>query len=151
MGTRSVVAVRDKGGVAWKGRYVHWDGYPDGVGAAVAEIVKRDGVETAVRTLLEEHYGWSTVNAEPNVSLTQGYDDGRFVAVPGYGVAYTTKQGQSSPDEWYRFPLSKDDCVWIEWVHVIEPDGTVNSYDTYGGDLELKGVNGFQENQDEED
>ena len=62
MGTRSVIAAHYPDGV--KGRYVHWDGYPSGVGKAVFEIAKRDGLEGAFHTLLERHYGWSTVTAK---------------------------------------------------------------------------------------
>ena len=99
MGTRSVVAVPTAGG-GWKGRYVHWDGYPAGVGDAVRAIVERDGVETAVDTLVVTNYGWSSVAAETreDEDLSAGMSDGRFKVVPGYGVAYTEQDGQSSPD-----------------------------------------------------
>jgi len=41
MGNRAVIAATYPDGV--KGRYVHWDGYPSGVGLAVLAIVQRDG------------------------------------------------------------------------------------------------------------
>ena len=56
MGTRSVIAVKTDTG--WKGRYCHWDGYPSGVGANLLRVVARDGFETAVKTLTEQHYSW---------------------------------------------------------------------------------------------
>ena len=121
MGTRSVIAVRNETG-GWKGRYCHWDGYPEGVGAAVQAIVERDGVEKAIKTLTEDHYGWSSVDVGEAPVLGPGYDDGRFVAVPGYGIAYTTKDGQSDPDVWISSSESIDWWGWgCEYVHIIDP------------------------------
>lgn len=84
-----------------KGRYVHWDGYPSGVGVALVTLLKRDGYEKVMSTIVDEHYGWSSIDCE-GAELEEPYNDGRFVAVPGYGMAYTTEQGQSSPDEYLR-------------------------------------------------
>lgn len=118
MGTRSVVAVPLKSG-GWKGRYVHWDGYPEGVGRALAQIVQRDGYETAVKTLTQDHYGWSSLDPNAGAELDPGYTDGRFAAVEAYGVAYTTEQGQSSPDEW----ITPEGDDWgTEWAYVLHPD-----------------------------
>lgn len=115
MGTRSVVAVPTADG-GWKGRYVHWDGYPSGVGAALARIVQRDGYDMAVRTLTQDHYGWSSVGSENGAGLDPGYIGGRFVAVPGYGVAYShAEQG----DEW----ITPDgDSSGTEYAYVLHPD-----------------------------
>ena len=124
MGTRSVVAARQDDG-SWRGRYVHWDGYPEGVGQAVKEIIARDGREKAIQTLMVDNYGWSAVNAQDEQDLGLGYTDGRFRAVPGYGVAYTTEQNQSHSEEWYG-PEDLEGS-WIEYVHIIEPDGSVTS------------------------
>jgi hypothetical protein len=117
MGTRSVVAVPLDGG--FQGRYVHWDGYPSGVGVVLADLVQRDGVETVRRVLTDEHYGWSNLDPRQpysGVPTQLGYDDGRFVAVEGYGIAYTTEQGQSSPDQWIRHT---DTDTWCEWGYVL--------------------------------
>jgi hypothetical protein len=120
MGTRSVVAVPLDGG--FQGRYVHWDGYPTGVGLALAHLVLRDGLDTVVRTITEDHYGWSNLDPrQPYSGLPTmlGYDDGRFVAVEGYGVAYTEEQGQSAPDQWIR---NTGDDWGTEWAYVLNPD-----------------------------
>lgn len=122
MGTRSAIAIRTEDG-GFKGRYVHWDGYPSGVGVALRQIIERDGREQALKVLLEDHYGWSTVNGLEEQELGAGYDDGRFVAVPGYGVAYTTVEDQSSPDDWITEPGES----WTEYIHIVEDDGTVTS------------------------
>lgn len=122
MGTRSVVAIPLDGG--FKGRYIHWDGYPSGVGENLLDIVRRDGVERAVQVLTEENYGWSSLNSTGPGEFGPGYEDpgrgdGRFRAVEGYGTAYTTAGGQSSPEEWITD--SSDD--WgTEWAYVINPN-----------------------------
>lgn len=118
MGTRSVIAVEH--GDGWRGRYCHWDGYPTGVGEALRQIVKRDGLDTAIRTLTQDYYGWSNVNAQDQQELHKGYQDGRFAAVPGYGIAYTTHQGQSRPEQWHT---SDDRESWCEWAYVLTATG----------------------------
>lgn len=113
MGTRSVLAVQQ--GDGWKGRYCHWDGYPDHQLTTLLELIERDGAERVRRVLTEEHYGWSTTGADQGNSHDY-QDDPRFVAVPGYGVAYTTEQGQSSLDDW----ITHDGDDWgTEWAYVI--------------------------------
>lgn len=118
MGTRSLVGIPDAEH-GWKARYVHWDGYPSGVGEALRVIVNRDGYTAAVKTLTEENYGWSSINGREEQEMGAGYNDGRFVAVPGYGIAYTTEGDppQSSEDEW-QFG---DDAegTWCEWAYVL--------------------------------
>lgn len=122
MGTRSIVAVPDAEH-GFRGRYIHWDGYPSGVGEALRTIVNRDGYDFAVKVLTEQHYGWSSVNGAETQELGSGQTDGRFAAVPGYGVAYTTSTGgfqsvpQSSPDDWHFGDDAKD--TWCEWAYVL--------------------------------
>lgn len=130
MGTRSVIAVpleghRHPDAPRFRGRYVHWDGYPEGVGVAVAEVIARDGLTTAVETLIKEHYGWSSVNAGDS---TENRDPARFVNVPGYGLAYMndTEQPNESRD-------SDDGDNWdIEYAYVIRADATVEAYRNEG-------------------
>jgi hypothetical protein len=131
MGTRSVIAIPDAEH-GWRGRYSHWDGSPSGVGEALRQIVNRDGYTTAVRTLTEEHYGWSSVHPDHFATTEQlgvGYTDGRFASVPGYGVAYTTAQGQSSPDDW----ITPDGDDWgTEWAYLLGEGGMAVFERTYG-------------------
>ena len=112
MSTRSVVAVQ--AGDGWRGRYVHSDGYPSGVGVTLLKLVERDGLEQVIKTLTQDHYGWSHLSStqpditgiKPPTELDFGAcgspefvahqfspkgsnGDGRFANVPGYGVAYT--------------------------------------------------------------
>lgn len=122
MGTRSAVGVRNENG-EWKGRYVHWDGYPSGVGAELLELIKRDGPQKVVQTVVLQNYGWSTLDMNPR-GVPQ--DDGRFKVVPGYGVAYTEVDGQSSPNDW----ITEEDAGWTEFVYLIHDDGRVFYKDT---------------------
>ena len=129
MGTRSVVAIPD--GTSWRGRYVHWDGYPEGRIPVLRALVARDGLEVVIKTIITgPHYGWSHLDPEmppkfdkvpssEHVAFWEkhgrlpatdpGNGDGRFRCVDGYGVAYTdTKVStfgagyqQTTEDDWY--------------------------------------------------
>jgi len=128
MGTRSIVALPE-GAHGFKGRYIHWDGYPEGVGASLVEILKRDG-GNAVDVLIHENYGWSNLDPDKDDTLPDMYQDGRFKAVPGYGVAYTTVENQSSPDDWHTRENAEES--WCEWAYVIHPD-YIQVYANKGG------------------
>lgn len=70
MSTNSVIAVPH--GDGWRGRHVQWDGDPPCVGKNLFEIVQRDGVDVARRTLLKDHYGWSVLHSDqPDISKTR--------------------------------------------------------------------------------
>lgn len=101
-----------------KGRYVHSDGYPSGVGVELLRLLNEHGYEKTMRTLVDEHYGWSSLGKDSE--LGPGYDDGRFVVVPDYGVAYTTVNGQSSSDNYTEL----GDC---EWTYLVS-DGFILVY-----------------------
>lgn len=156
MSTRSVVAYPV--GDGWRGRYVHSDGYPAGVGATLVRLVKRDGLETVLRKITQDRYGWATLNDDqPNItgvrvspSATFGtyaygtpqrlvyqlrpggiYGDGRFANEPGYGLAYTTVQGQSDPHDW----ITRDSHdQGTEWAYVLSPLGIVVLERNYSND-----------------
>lgn len=115
MATRSIIAVPY--GDGWKGRYAHWDGYPDWMGQALWRIVQRDGVEGARNILTNVNRYWS--NVDPTCSgLGDWQDDGRFRFVKGYGVAGTSAQAK---DEWI---YSTDFDYWgTEYVYVLADDG----------------------------
>lgn len=121
MGTRSAIAIPDADH-GWKARYCHWDGYPSHVGEQLRRIVQRDGYVTAVRSLTEEHYGWSSLDADTPADAPLGRfeSDGRFAKVSGYGTSYTTEQGQSSPDDWIF--ADGDDCG-TEYAYLLGEGG----------------------------
>jgi hypothetical protein len=63
MSTRSVVA--KPYGAGFRGRYIHWDGYPTGVGAELfriyREVFKCD-LKAMLKTLIVDHpAGWSSI------------------------------------------------------------------------------------------
>lgn len=155
MGTPSIIAIPY--GDSWRGRSSHWDGYPTWAGKNVWAIVQRDGVEKASRTLTETYYGWSQLNSErPDISkvklsvadkkldrwdLQQKYgrnhpktilinfdNGGRFVNIPGYGVAYTheviphlgNKYQQSEESDWFG-PHEKYG-IDARWAFVLADD-----------------------------
>lgn len=119
MATRSMVLADIDGEL--KGRYVHWDGYPDGVGRALAAIVARDGYREAVRVLLVEHYGWSSVDAVGLPVLP------RDRVVPGYGTAYD----DMAASDWYTL----DDDGGTEYAYVLRAD-RVEAHRRAGGSWE---------------
>jgi hypothetical protein len=121
MSTRSVIAIRTETGL--RGRYCHSDGYPTWVGAQLVSIVQQHGYAAAVKRLTQARHGWSglDVNTMDGETLPLGYEDGGFIAVPGYGTAYTARQDQSGADEWIvdaHEPPS--DAVW---AYVLDPEG----------------------------
>lgn len=160
MSTRSLVGIPLNDGV--KGRYVHSDGYPTWQARQLRDLVQRDGVEKVIDTVINKHGGWSSLKADqPDVSaitLPPGtdyadveygtpeyvafmfsrkgmYGDGRFLNVPGYGVAYSTKKvkmhgetvQQTTLEEWNECHCPDDpehcDPVFLEWAYSLSPSG----------------------------
>lgn len=76
MGTRSIVA--EPHGDGFRGRYVHWDGYPSGVGASLFEAYRTrfEGDHEAMTLYLidEEPVGWSVL-AGIDWTLPKGWHD----------------------------------------------------------------------------
>lgn len=139
MGTRSVVAVPDAEH-GWKGRYVHWDGYPSGVGEAVRRAVMRDGYETAVRTLTVDHTRWSTLDGRSaeDYEPPSYYPDEIRHFVPGYGVA----PDDQASDDW----VYADGDDWgTEWAYLLGEGGIAVYERRFGqpGDDEGHGVGMF--------
>lgn len=125
MSTRSIIS--EPHGDGFRGRYCHSDGYPYYVGKELHALVQRDGVDKVRQTLIHDRYGWSSLGAD-KTELPE-WADNRFVLVPGYGVAYTTEQGQSSPDDWntdhdeeYTYILA-DSELWV--FSAAAPDSPV--------------------------
>jgi hypothetical protein len=146
MGTRSIIAIPD--GDGWRGRYCHYDGYPTGVGMTLTALVNRDGIRAVQRIIVLEHAGWSGLDlAQPSqeqlettppdrdapwdsiekqASLWQNmFADGRFAAIEGYGVAYTTTvlangYQQARMNDW----ILPDGAKWgTEWLYVLGDSG----------------------------
>ena len=146
MSTRAVVAVGTR--ERWEGRYVHMDGYPTGLGWAIWEIVKRDGVEAARKALVRDADSWSAIDPEvvaiadlpkdvtpenthelsAGESLTyRAYKyGGAQEPVVGYGVKHTDGEGA---------PITPADSPrGLEWLYVIADDGVHFAEATDRGD-----------------
>lgn len=143
MSTRSFVGKINSDGT-FKARYVHSDGYPTYLARQLLALVQRDDAEKVLSTVTEEHYGWSSLNAEtPDIEgvtpdrdadfrsaeyQASRFQDGRFANIPGYGIAYTTQKGQSSPDDWVEGGVNLDteegmgDFGWVEWGYLIDSE-----------------------------
>ena len=78
MGTRATVGYKtvhaNKEMVV--GTYIHYDGYPDHTLVQLVEIIKRDGIQTALDTIVHGAKGWSILDAHASYGK------------PGYGGAY---------------------------------------------------------------
>lgn len=112
MGTRSIIAV-PYGEDSWRGRYVHWDGYPAHMGKELSAIILRDGYDKAVQVLTEDHKSWSSIHSN-RAPDGQG---GTFV--PGYGVAHNDIPDRDYP---WLYPGDED---WTEWVYLLLRGGIV--------------------------
>lgn len=127
MSTRSVVAIETEEG-HWKGRYVHFDGYPEHMVPEYMRLLKEKGYERCVDVLINWNAGWSYINSHPK--LDEYMQDGRYKTVSDYGVAYTTKvfptfagetnYQQASFDQWQT---DTDTESWCEWAYVLKPYG----------------------------
>lgn len=115
MSTRSVIAIPD-GKTGFRGRFVHWDGYPRGVGQSLRSIILRDGMEKAIRTLIVEYHAWETVDAYNSQAVPEYMDAAGFVAVTGYGIAQVPQPG--SENVW----IERDTETWCEWAYVLRSD-----------------------------
>lgn len=141
MSTRSIVAKPD--GDAWKGRYVHSDGYPSGVGAclftAYHEAFGGDLAAMTAKLVDSEHVGWSALcghdltlppewreyDAMPRTSYTnpagETYDVVDYAAMGprSYTARGETPQSDDPTGDWST-PDTPE-----EWFYVLSPGGLV--------------------------
>lgn len=118
MGTRSVVAVLDEASGLWRGKYVHWDGYPTHLGFQLHAIVYRDGLPAARQQLVHAEQGWSGLDFQAG---KPGHESGPFQPrlVPGYGWAYD----DLTPERAWRY--QDDDPGDLEWAYVLHDEGLI--------------------------
>lgn len=78
MGTRACIAVwENKESGIFRGKYSHWDGYPDHLGVTLQNWVNRNGLDKTVEILIdgvEAQSGWSTINHDGDYSSI-GWDN----------------------------------------------------------------------------
>jgi len=113
MATRCIIA--EPYGDGWRGRYSHWDGYPDAKVPELLTLVKRDGVETVRKVLLHDNYSWSSI--DPDCVLDPYIKGERYTGwniVAGYGEAHNDLD--SAPD---FFTSHDTDFGWAEFLYVL--------------------------------
>lgn len=120
MATRGIIAVARAGDGAWRGRYAHWDNYPERIVPVLGRLVERDGATKVVETLINNNQSWSSIDDKAKIEddpLLEGYDDGLVV---GYGRIHTDLE-PNDPSSWF----TEDDIelAWAEWVYVIHHSG----------------------------
>jgi hypothetical protein len=130
MSTHAIIAANFTGGEELRdasrveGRYVHLDGYPEGVGAALARIVKRDGYDKAIATLMLKYTDWSSVNALADQPGNWG------IVVPDYGVA--NSRDTDGDREWYPIEEGETCYCGAHYGYVMWPT-CVDIYQVVGG------------------
>lgn len=128
MGTRSVVA-RPMGD-GFEGRYVHWDGYPTGVGAALLRGSQQLGTAALRKLLVEdEKVGWSSL-CNADFTLPPCWIDGAIDDAPHGPTSYSargetgdllvTQDSEDSGTEWCY--VIADECLSV--FERAYPDGT---------------------------
>jgi hypothetical protein len=115
MATRGIIAHATNNG--WRGRYVHWDNYPERIIHALGELVERDGRAVVVNTLCYEHPSWSQIEplakrGEPNL-----YE--QHLLVEGYGYVHTDIE-LNDPSAW--FTHEDKDLAWCDYLYIIHED-----------------------------
>lgn len=121
MSTRGVIAVRVGQKDSWTGKFLNCDA--DLAGDVIREIIARDGLIDARDMLVEDSLGWWSLDGKNEQTLYPGHKAGTTVEVPNYGVAYTANAHPA-----LRRDITEKNLDWdIEWVHVIERDGSVTT------------------------
>jgi hypothetical protein len=112
MATRSIIAVPHKGG--WRGRYCHWDGYPDAKVPDLLLLVRRDGLEQARKNLMKN--AWSSIYASKTklAEMWHGNADD-FSLVDGYGIAY-------KEDKPHLFTDKSKNFGWAQFLYLLADD-----------------------------
>ena len=78
MGTRAAIA-RRTGESTFTGRYHHWDGYPEALGASLFKARQHFGnTDAMLKYLIDDHpAGWSTIN-DADFTKPAGYEEDGF-------------------------------------------------------------------------
>jgi hypothetical protein len=96
-----------------EGRYLHSDGYPTHTLVKLAEMIKRDGVETTLDVIIQTG-DWSTIEAD-RTRRFPWHDGASYVLIPGYGVAFRT----------WSEPMDGETGESYEWAYIVHDDGRI--------------------------
>lgn len=113
MATRGIIAVQRADG--WRGRYAHWDNYPERIVPIIGRLAKRDGLAKVVTTLVNDNQSWSIIDDSPNREF---YDEKNII--DGYGAVHDDLE-PNDPSSW--FTEEDTELAWAEWVYVIRDIG----------------------------
>lgn len=135
MATRGIVAHTTANG--WRGRYAHWDNYPQRMVETLGKIVERDGYSHATHTLLYQHASWSVIDHEVTVAgETEKLGVTPDRVLDGYGV-FHDDVSLDDPEQWF---LNGDgDYGWAQWLYVMHPT-KLEVYSINGSDIEPHAV-----------
>lgn len=106
MSTRSVIAIATPSG--WKGRYVHWDGYPSYRGPAIEDYVAEHGYAGYLDLLNTSPRGMSSFPERESNFAAERYEDGSEGWIIGCDETCSTC-----------------DPLFMEYVWIVRPNGTV--------------------------
>lgn len=128
MATRSMIARPE--GDGWRGRYVHFDGYPEGVGRELWAIAHGQfkGREAELVTLLLDAHpaGWSSISSDYDWSLAPGFRIGGD-STGGAPVCYCHGERAEGALE-VGFGLFADrfgERAGCQWAYIVADDFTV--------------------------
>lgn len=112
MSTRSLVGIKSESGFI--GRYVHSDGYPEGMLPDLQKLIERDGAKVVGDTILSaDKGGWSTLSTV----LSGNYlGEDRAELVEGYGLKYLDSPA-SKP---ITLESIKGGDSWMEYAYFID-------------------------------
>lgn len=118
MATRGIIAVQRADG--WRGRYAHWDNYPERIVPVIGRLVEREGKVKVVETLINNNQSWSVIDDKettPVVNDIPLHDD---AIIEGWGRIHTDLE-PNDPSAW--FTDEDTELAWAEWVYVIRHSG----------------------------
>ena len=114
MSTRCCIAKRY--GESWRGRYVHCDGYPTGVGTALHQAVRQLGYEAACKLLIaDEKVGWSVIYGK-NIDFTMP-PCWPYTGEPQGPISYSAR------GETEELLLTPKDASEVEWIYIMDDRG----------------------------
>lgn len=109
MSTHAIVGMKTPTG--FRGRYVHFDGYPANMVNTLRQIIGRDGWKAAAEVLTEKHTSWQFLSLEPRPAR-----DGE-VGVLGFGVADLPPHDE---DRWF---YESDRRGPAHWAYALSERG----------------------------
>lgn len=135
MATRAIIAVERASG--WRGRYAHWDNYPERMVGVLGELVERDGITQVVTTLINDNPSWSIIDPKAGDESMEPYGDRDQVGLrKGYGIVHTDID-KDDDMAWYTETTGA--YSWAQYVYVIRRNGvsvyTVEKDDESGDEV----------------